>query len=349
MRVLVTGVAGFIGYHVCKNLLERGDEVVGVDNLNSYYSVDLKVDRLQQLGCDVDPNQVKVELASEKYDNFIFIKADIVDSAIMDNIFKQRQFDAVCHLAAQAGVRYSIDNPQVYIESNILGFLNILEGCRQYQVKNLCFASSSSVYGLNQSQPFKTSDHTDHPISLYAATKKSNEMMAHAYAHLYGISCTGLRFFTVYGPWGRPDMAPMLFATAIHNEKPINIFNYGNMSRDFTYIDDIVSGIVGIIDNPASSDITFNPQNPNPNHSSAPFKLYNIGNNSPVQLMRFIKILEQEMGKSAIKNMMDMQAGDVASTFADSSELHQDLGFSPQTSLEKGINKFVHWFKSYNK
>lgn len=346
MKILVTGAAGFIGFFVCQKLLQRGDEVVGVDNLNDYYDVSLKLTRLKELG--IKQANESDDFISDN-DNFKFIKLDIADRNAMECLFEQYPFDAVCNLAAQAGVRYSLENPHQYVEANIVGFLNVLEGCRQHNIDNLCFASSSSVYGLNQSQPFKTSDHTDHPISLYAATKKSNEMMAHTYAHLFGIRCTGLRFFTVYGPWGRPDMAPMLFADAISNNRPIKVFNHGNMSRDFTYVEDIAEGIVKIIDNPVDNndEATFDPMDPKPQTSSASYRLYNIGNNSPVSLMDFIKTLEKQFGTEAKKIMMDMQPGDVASTYADSSSLKAHVGFAPDTDLEQGIAKFAQWYRNY--
>lgn len=354
MKILVTGAAGFIGFHVCQKLLARGDQIVGIDNLNDYYDVSLKQARLSQLGVSLSTEDITANYTNSHPSssaNFEFIKLDISDRAAMESLFAEHKFDAVCHLAAQAGVRYSIENPHQYVETNVVGFLNILEGCRQHTVDNLCFASSSSVYGLNQSQPFKTSDHTDHPVSLYAATKKSNEMMAHTYAHLFGIRCTGLRFFTVYGPWGRPDMAPMLFADAISNDRPIKVFNHGDMSRDFTYVGDIAEGIVAILDTPAGSkDVgapSFDPLHPSPETSSAPYRLYNIGNNSPVNLMEFIHTLEAEFGTEAQKIMMDMQPGDVASTYADSSSLTQLTGFKPNTDLAEGIKHFANWYRDY--
>lgn len=350
MKILVTGSAGFIGYHLTKKLLERGDEVVGLDNINDYYDVNLKYARLDELGIDKEQVEENELINSSVYKKFSFTKTDLVDTESVNRLFVEHSFDAVCNLAAQAGVRYSLENPHVYIDSNVKGFINILEACRHSGVKNLSYASSSSVYGLNKSQPFKTSDHTDHPVSLYAATKKSNEMMAHTYSHLFDISTTGLRFFTVYGPWGRPDMAPMLFADAILNDRPIKVFNHGNMSRDFTFIDDIVSGIVKVIDNPATLSKSFNPEEPNPSISSAPFKIYNIGNNSPMKLLDFIKTLENKIGIEAKKNMMDIQPGDVESTFADTSELMVNFDYQPETELTVGIGEFVEWYISfYNK
>jgi UDP-glucuronate 4-epimerase len=329
MKILVTGTAGFIGYHLAKKLLERGDEVVGLDNINDYYDVNLKYARLAELGIDKDELKDNELLSSKTYPNHKFIKANLEDSDTINKLFETEKFDAVCNLAAQAGVRYSLENPHAYIQSNVVGFMNILEACRNYGVKNLSYASSSSVYGTNISQPFKTTDMTDTPVSLYAATKKANELMAHTYSHLYGIQTTGLRFFTVYGEYGRPDMAPMLFADAITHDRPIKVFNHGNMSRDFTYVGDIVDGVVRVIDNPSV------------------FKVYNIGNNSPVQLLDFIKILENSLGKVAVKNFMDMQDGDVVSTYADVSDLINDFGYKPDTSLEVGIDRFVKWYKEF--
>jgi UDP-glucuronate 4-epimerase len=331
VKILVTGTAGFIGYHLTKKLLERGDEVVGLDNINDYYDVNLKYARLNELGIDKDELKGNKLVSSKTYPNHKFIKANLEDRQTINKLFKTEKFDAVCNLAAQAGVRYSIENPHAYIQSNVVGFMNILEACRNYGVKNLSYASSSSVYGLNKSQPFKTTDITDTPISLYAATKKSNELMAHTYSHLYGIQTTGLRFFTVYGPYGRPDMAPMLFASAISEDRAIKVFNHGKMSRDFTYIDDIVDGIIKVIDNPSS------------------YNVYNIGNNAPVSLMEFIETLENSLDKKAKKNYMDMQPGDVESTYADTQDLMDDFGYKPDTKLADGIGKFVKWYKEFYK
>ncbi len=334
-KILVTGTAGFIGFHLAKKLLERGDEVVGLDNINDYYDVNLKYARLAELGLNI--KDIKQSLTpnhytlSTKFPLHKFYKVDLEDTEAINHIFEAEQFDAVVNLAAQAGVRYSIENPHAYIQSNVVGFLNILEACRNYGVKNLSYASSSSVYGLNESQPFKTTDKTDTPISLYAATKKSNELMAHTYSHLYGIQTTGLRFFTVYGPWGRPDMAPMLFADAISNDRAIKVFNHGKMSRDFTYIDDIVDGVIKVIDNPSD------------------YSVYNIGNNAPVSLMEFIETLEDALGKKAEKNFMDMQPGDVESTYADTQDLMNDFGYKPDTKLADGIGEFVKWYKWFYK
>ena len=347
MKILVTGTAGFIGYHLAKKLLERGDEVVGLDNINDYYDVNLKYGRLKELGISQDEISEHNMTSSSLFPKHRFIKLNLADREGMNRLFEEEKFDAVCHLAAQAGVRYSLENPHAYIESNITGFMNILEGCRHHGVKNLAYASSSSVYGLNKSQPFKTSDTTEHPVSLYAATKKSNEMMAHAYSHLYGIQTTGLRFFTVYGPWGRPDMAPMLFTDAILNDRPIKVFNFGKMSRDFTYIGDIVEGLVKVIDNPASKNETWNPEDPEIASSSAPYRIYNIGNNAPVSLMEFIETIENALGKKAEKNMLPIQAGDVVSTFADTSELMKDFNYKPDTSLDVGVAEFAKWYRKF--
>lgn len=339
MKILITGTAGFIGYHLAKKFLERGDEVVGLDNINDYYDVNLKYARLAELGIDVsrhselDSESHITLLESSKYPKHKFVKINLEDTQSINNLFESEKFDAVVNLAAQAGVRYSIENPHAYIQSNVVGFMNILEACRNYGVKNLAYASSSSVYGLNKSQPFKTTDKTDTPISLYAATKKSNELMAHTYSHLYGIKTTGLRFFTVYGPWGRPDMAPMLFADAILNDRAIKVFNHGDMSRDFTYIDDIVDGVIKVIDSKIED--------------STLYKIYNIGNNAPVQLLDFIKTLEKSLGKEAKKNFMDMQDGDVASTYADVSGLINDFNYKPDTDLAEGIGEFVKWYREF--
>lgn len=347
MKILVTGTAGFIGFHLAQELLERGDEIVGLDNINDYYDVNLKYARLEKLGINKDEITSNKLVSSTKYTKHKFIKMDLSSTCEINALFEKENFDAVCNLAAQAGVRYSLENPHAYIDSNIKGFMNILEACRHNDVKNLSYASSSSVYGLNKSQPFQTSDHTDHPVSLYAATKKSNEMMAHTYSHLYDISTTGLRFFTVYGPWGRPDMAPMLFADAILNDRAIKVFNHGNMSRDFTYVGDIVDGIIKVIDNPAKSNDKFDATNPSPDISSAPYRIYNIGNNAPVSLMDFIQTLERSIGIEAKKNFMDIQDGDVVSTYADTSALIKDFDYKPDTNLADGIEQFVSWYKKF--
>lgn len=347
MKILVTGTAGFIGFHLAKKLLERGDEVVGIDNINDYYDVDLKYGRLKELGINQEEIEENRSVVSTVYPKHKFIKLDLADKEAMNTLFALEHFDGVCNLAAQAGVRYSLENPHAYIESNIVGFMNILEGCRHHNVKNLAYASSSSVYGLNKSQPFKTSDKTEHQVSVYAATKKSNEMLAHTYSHLYGIQTTGLRFFTVYGPWGRPDMAPMLFTDAILNDRPIKVFNFGKMSRDFTYIDDIVEGLVKVIDNPATQNSTWDPKDPEIQSSSAPYRLYNIGNNAPVDLMEFIQTVEKSLGKTAKKNMLPIQPGDVESTYADTGELIKDFNYKPDTPLDKGVSEFTKWYREF--
>ncbi|MCR2045374.1 NAD-dependent epimerase [Anaerosalibacter massiliensis] len=331
-NILVTGGAGFIGFNLSKRLLEGGDHVIGLDNLNDYYDVNLKKDRLSIL---------------EEYDDFKFIKASLEDKEAVDKVFKENRIDIVVNLAAQAGVRYSLKNPYAYIESNIMGFMNILEACRHNEVKHLVYASSSSVYGSNIDMPFSVHDNVDHPVSLYAATKKSNELMAHTYSHLYGIPTTGLRFFTVYGPWGRPDMALFLFTKAILNDEPIKVFNHGKMERDFTYIDDIIEGVVRVMDNPPKANEDWDRLNPDPGTSYAPFKVYNIGNNKPVQLMEFIETIEKKLGKEAKKEFLPLQAGDVPKTYADVDDLINDVGFKPDTSIDKGIGKFVEWYKKY--
>ncbi len=347
MKILVTGTAGFIGHNLAKKLLDRGDEVIGLDNINDYYDVNLKYGRLADLGIKKEDIKEGQFASSSLYPQHKFIKLDLADREGVAKLFEEEKFDAVCNLAAQAGVRYSLENPNAYIDSNVVGFMNILEGCRHAGVKNLSFASSSSVYGLNKSQPFQTSDHADHPVSLYAATKKSNEMMAHTYAHLYDIHATGLRFFTVYGPWGRPDMAPMLFTDAILNDCPIKVFNHGDMSRDFTYIDDITEGVVKVIDHQAESDSSWDALNPDPGRSSAPYRIYNIGNNKPVRLMDFIQALESKLGKEAQKNFMEMQPGDVQSTYADVSDLIADMDYKPDTSIQDGVSQFVDWYREF--
>ncbi|HHT9110207.1 MAG TPA: NAD-dependent epimerase [Candidatus Brocadiaceae bacterium] len=333
-KILVTGVAGFIGFHLCKRLIERGDEVTGIDNINDYYDIKLKFDRLRQI---------------ESCKNFQFIKIDIADREGVSRLFSEKEFDIVVNLAAQAGVRYSLKNPYAYIDSNISGFLNILEGCRHTKIKHLVFASSSSVYGANTKMPYSVHHNVDHPISLYAATKKANELMAHTYASLYHIPCTGLRFFTVYGQWGRPDMAYFLFTKAITEGKPIDVFNYGKMKRDFTYIDDITEGIVRVMDKIPAPNQNWSGNNPDSATSYAPYKLYNIGNNNPVELMRFIEVLEVFIGKKAKKNLLPIQPGDVPATFADVDDLVKDAGFKPSTTIEAGLGRFVAWYKDYYK
>ncbi|CAD0221682.1 nucleotide sugar epimerase [Planktothrix agardhii CCAP 1459/11A] len=323
-NLLVTGVAGFVGFHLCQRLLDRGDTIIGIDNLNDYYDVSLKQARLEQL---------------KNRSGFSFKKLDLADREGINQLFAQGNFEQVAHLAAQAGVRYSLKNPYAYIDSNLVGFLNILEGCRHSQIQHLVYASSSSVYGANKKIPFSVEDNVDYPISLYAATKKSNELIAHSYSHLYQIPMTGLRFFTIYGPWGRPDMAMFIFTKAILEEKPIDVFNYGKMQRDFTYIDDIVEGVIRTLDRIPQSG-----ENP---HTNAPYKLYNIGNNQPIELLHLIEVLETALGKPAIKNFMPIQPGDVPITYADVDALIQDIDFQPNTSIEVGVQNFVDWYRSY--
>ncbi len=346
-RILVTGAAGFIGYYVSKLLLERGDEVVGIDNINDYYSVDLKYGRLGELG--VDPSRIMWNISSESslYPNFKFIRMDIEHKQQLDKLFKTYKFDYVCHLAAQAGVRYSIENPYAYIQSNIFGFTNILECCRNYPVRHLVYASSSSVYGLNTNYPFCEQDSIAHPASLYAATKKSNELMAHTYSHLYNIPTTGLRLFTVYGAWGRPDMSPFIFTDAILRDRPIKVNNQGDMYRDFTYIDDITEAIVRLIDRPAQIDTKWDSSSHNPASSCAPYRIYNIGNSSPVKLTDYIEAIETACKKRAIKELEAMQSGDVYKTYADTTALEKQIGYKPSTDLNKGVQKTVNWYKSY--
>jgi UDP-glucuronate 4-epimerase len=350
MKYLVTGTAGFIGFHVALYLLNRGESVVGVDNINDYYDVNLKYQRLAECGIDRGNVSDNKKAVSSKYPEYSFYKMDLADKAVLMDIFEKEKIDVVINLAAQAGVRYSLTNPDAYITANIQSFLNILEACRAYPVKHLVYASSSSVYGANTKMPFSTSDNIDHPVSLYAATKKSNELMAHTYSHLFNIPTTGLRFFTVYGPWGRPDMALFLFIQAIEKGQPIQVFNHGKMKRDFTYIDDIVEGIIRVADRPAKPNPEWTGQDPDPGSSYAPFKVYNIGNSQPVELMDYIGALEKAMGKEAIKNMLPLQPGDVPSTYADVTDLKRDTGYQPQTSVEDGVAKFVAWYKeSYGK
>ena len=332
MPILVTGAAGFIGFHLCLRLLERGLDVVGLDNLNDYYCVELKRDRRAQL---------------QVFDRFSFIEQHLEDERAMETLFCSQPFDGVIHLAAQAGVRYSLENPRAYISSNVNGFMNILESCRHAQTPQLIYASSSSVYGMNTQLPFSVHDNVDHPVSLYAATKKANELMAHTYSHLYGLPTTGLRFFTVYGPWGRPDMALFLFTRAILSGEPIQVFNEGRMQRDFTYIDDIVEGIVRLIDKPATPDKRWNPDRPDPGSSSAPYRLFNIGNNNPVALIDFVAAIENALGVAAKKDFLPLQAGDVPATFADIDALSDYVDYRPATPIETGIGRFVDWYRDY--
>lgn len=332
MKYLITGAAGFIGFHLSKRLLEQGSSVIGIDNLNEYYDVNLKNTRLSTL---------------KENPGFTFYKLDLVDRKGIGKLFSENKFDCVVNLAAQAGVRYSLTNPHAYVDSNIVGFLNILEGCRGNGIKHLVFASSSSVYGANTKMPFSVHHNVDHPISLYAATKKSNELMAHTYSSLYKLPCTGLRFFTVYGPLGRPDMALFLFTKAILENRPIDVFNHGKMKRDFTYIDDIVEGLIRVIDKIPIPDTVWNSDNPDSATSYAPYRIYNIGNNNPVELMNFIGVLEDCLGRKAVKNLLPLQPGDVPGTYADVDDLVNDVGFKPSTPIERGIKKFVEWYLSY--
>ena len=331
-KVLVTGAAGFIGFHLSQQLLARGDEVIGLDNLNNYYDVTLKKDRLAQL---------------QGKSGFSFYNLDLANREGMTQLFAEASFDLVAHMAAQAGVRYSLKNPYAYVDSNLVGFINVLEGCRHSKVKHLVFASSSSVYGANTKIPFSVHDNVDHPLSLYAATKKANELMAHTYSHLYRLPTTGLRFFTVYGPWGRPDMALFLFTKAILAGQPIDVFNAGKMQRDFTYIDDIVEGVIRVLDKIPEPNITWSGDAPDPASSNAPYKIYNIGNNQPIELMRFIEVLEDCLGTKAEKNILPLQAGDVPVTYADVDDLVKEVGFKPSTPIEVGIERFIAWYRSY--
>jgi UDP-glucuronate 4-epimerase len=332
VKILVTGAAGFIGMHVSERLLARGDEVVGVDNLNDYYDPGLKENRLARL---------------RPHPAFRFVKLDVADRGGIERLFATERFERVIHLAAQAGVRYSLQNPHAYVDSNLAGFVNILEGCRHNDVQHLVYASSSSVYGGNTSMPFSEHDSVDHPVSLYAATKKANELMAHAYSHLYALPTTGLRFFTVYGPWGRPDMALFLFTRAILEGRPIDVFNHGRMKRDFTYVDDIVEGVIRVVDRIAAPDPAFVSDHPDPGRSHAPFRVFNIGNHDPVELMAFIEAIEAALGTKAVRNFLPLQDGDVPATHADTSELQAWTGFAPATSVAEGVRRFVAWYRAY--
>jgi len=335
LKILVTGAAGFIGSHVSLKLLERGDEVIGLDDLNDYYDVSLKEARLNLIRNSRNSNHFK------------FVKMGVENRNELLQLFKEHGFDKVVHLAAQAGVRYSIENPYAYIDSNIVGFINILEGCRHHKVNHLVYASSSSVYGANESMPFSVHDNVDHPLSLYAASKKANELMAHTYSNLYDLPTTGLRFFTVYGPWGRPDMALFIFTRAILEGKPIDVFNYGKHQRDFTYVDDIVEGIIRTLDHTALPNPDWSGLEPDPATSKAPYRLYNIGSNKPVELLRYIEIIEQKVGKKAEKNLLPLQAGDVPATFADVDALKEDVAYKPETRIEEGISNFIDWYRDY--
>ena len=347
MKVLITGTAGFIGFHLANKLIARGDEVIGLDCISDYYDPNVKYGRLDYAGIDQKDIKYNKLTQSSKKANYRFIKLQLEDKDNLDNLFELEQFDSVCNLAAQAGVRYSIENPMAYIDANIIGFINILESCRNNGVKNLSYASSSSVYGLNESYPFSTFDNVDHPMSLYAATKKSNELMAHTYSHLYGISTTGLRFFTVYGPWGRPDMALFKFTRAILSGEKIQVYNYGKHRRDFTYIDDIVEGVIRVLDKPAKSNLTWSGENPDSGSSNAPWRIYNIGNNSPVELLDYIKAIEHELNINAIKELLPLQPGDVPDTFANVDDLVKDFDYKPNKPLAEGVKNFVDWYKEY--
>jgi len=347
MKILVTGTAGFIGFHLAKALLERGDEVIGIDNINDYYDVELKYSRLAETGIKRDTITYNHFVQSSIYPNYQFVKLDLLDRANLEQLFTAQKFDKVINLAAQAGVRYSLENPQAYIDANITGFLNILECCRYNKIKHLVYASSSSVYGNNSKMPLSTADSVDHPISLYATTKKSNELMAHTYSHLFGIPTTGLRFFTVYGPYGRPDMALFLFTKAILAGEPIQVFNNGEMKRDFTYVDDIVGGATRVLDHIPQSD-SKNLSDPSVS-KTAPYKIYNIGNSSPVRLMDFIEAIETKLGITAKKDLLPMQPGDVPMTWADTSDLETNLDYRPNTPVKEGVSKFVDWYRKYYK
>ncbi len=350
MKILVTGTAGFIGFHLANRLLSEGHEITGLDNINDYYDVNLKFARLNEAGINKEDIAYNRYVTSQKYPSCKFIKLNLEDRENLFNVFKEGKFDRVCNLAAQAGVRYSLTNPYAYIDSNIVGFINILEACRHNHIKHLVYASSSSVYGLNESIPFSEKDNVDHPISLYAATKKSNELMAHTYSHLYGLPTTGLRFFTVYGPWGRPDMALFLFTRAILAGKPIEVFNNGQMERDFTYVDDIVEGVFRVLTSePPKGNSAWDGKHPDPSSSRSPYKIYNIGKNSPVKLMDFIAAIEKASGKKAIIEMKPMQAGDVVRTWANVDGLGEDFDYQPVCPVEKGIKNFMSWYTGFYK
>lgn len=350
MRILITGAAGFIGYHLAERMIEADYEVIGLDSVNDYYDINLKYARLNQTGISKRDIEYGKLLKSTKYSNYQFIQLKLEDRDGLNRLFEEQKFDRVCNLAAQAGVRYSLTNPHAYIDSNIIGFLNVLEACRHYTVKHLVYASSSSVYGLNEQIPFTEQDNVDHPVSLYAASKKSNELMAHTYSHLFQIPTTGLRFFTVYGPWGRPDMALFIFTKAILEGKPVQVFNNGEMKRDFTYIADIVEGLYRILTNqPPAGDPDWTGKNPDPSTSKAPYRIFNIGNSKPVQLMDFISAIEKQTGKKAILEYLPMQSGDVKSTWASVDELYEVYKYKPHYSIEDGISQFYKWYKQYFK
>ncbi|WP_303852204.1 NAD-dependent epimerase [Seleniivibrio woodruffii] len=347
MKILLTGTAGFIGFYTVKQLIAAGHEVVGLDSINDYYQVSLKYDRLAQDGIRRENVQYGRLIPSETLQGYSFVQMNLEDRENLHRLMAEHKFDKVCNLAAQAGVRYSIENPYAYIDSNIVGFINILEGCRNFGVQHLIYASSSSVYGKNTAQPFSTHHGADHPVSLYAATKKANELMAHTYSHLYNLPTTGLRFFTVYGPWGRPDMAMYKFAELMRSGKPIDIYNFGDMERDFTYIDDIVEGVCKVIYADQKPNPSWDSGNPSPDSSDVPYKVYNIGNNNPAKLMDMIEMLEKALGMTAHKNMMPMQPGDVHKTYADVDDLVRDHGYSPKTPLSEGVERFAKWYREY--
>ena len=349
MRTLVTGAAGFIGFHLCRRMALNGNEVLGLDSINDYYDPALKYARLAELGFDRKSADSGSTVPSATLKGLSFCRLALQDRSGMAALFKEFGFDRVCHLAAQAGVRYSLENPHAYVDSNVVGFLNVLEGCRESKVGHLVFASSSSVYGLSRHMPFSTRQNADHPMSLYAATKKAGEAMAHAYSHLHRLPATGLRFFTVYGPWGRPDMAYFKFARAIAEGRPIDLYNRGDMLRDFTYIDDVIEGVVRVLDRPASPDAGWDPHEPDPSASSAPYRIYNLGNSKPEPLSALVEALEKGFGKAAQKNLLPMQPGDVHATEADVSDLARDFGWAPSTPMDKGISDFVDWFKRYHR
>ena len=347
MKILITGTAGFIGSFTAAHCAQRGDEVFGVDSINDYYDVNLKYGRLARDGIDPAGAKTGNWIQSSRYPNYSFKRMRLEDRETLDGLFAETTFNRVCHLAAQAGVRYSLTNPYAYVDANIVGFVNLLECCRHQEIEHLVYASSSSVYGLNENYPYSTHDNVDHPISLYAATKKANELMAHTYSHLYGLPTSGLRFFTVYGPWGRPDMALFLFTKAILEDRPIDVFNKGRMKRDFTYIDDIVTGVVKILDRPPNGDPRWSGKNPDPSKSRGPYRLYNIGNNSPVKLLDFIESIEGSLGKKAQKNLLPMQPGDVVATWANVDDLVADFGYSPSIDVQEGIDRFVKWYLEF--
>jgi UDP-glucuronate 4-epimerase len=347
MKILITGTAGFIGFHLALKLIESGHDIVGIDNINDYYDIRLKFARLTKCGINVDKINWHRETVSDLYPNYKFIRMNLESKGELMSLCAREEFDMIVHLAAQAGVRYSILNPDAYAQSNLVSFLNVLEVSRHIPVKHLVYASSSSVYGLNSKMPFSVEDNVDHPVSLYAASKKANELMAHTYSHLYRIPTTGLRFFTVYGPWGRPDMAYFLFADAINSGKPIQVFNHGKMQRDFTYVDDVINGIISVMNEPAAPDPSWDPENPNPATSTAPYKIYNIGNNRPVQLLDFIHEIELNLGKTAILNLKGIQPGDVVATWANVDDLTKHFNYRPETTIQTGLKRFADWYKDF--